>query len=63
MFQRRRKAKPLGVPRFSGTFMRNLMRGIDTGFDYLDEIEDIGPRLKAGSLREYVVHEKRFGLV
>ena len=43
--------------------MRNLIRGIDSGFDGLGEIEDIDPRLEAGSPREYMIHEKRFGLV
>ncbi len=63
LFQRRCDAEPLGLLRFSSTFMRNLVRGIDNGFARLGEIEDIDPRLEAGSPREYMIHEKRFGLV
>lgn len=64
LFQRRCDAEPLGLLRFSSTFMRNLIRGIDTGFDGLGEIDDIDPRLEGGGPRkEYMIHEKKFGLV
>jgi hypothetical protein len=62
LFQRRCDAEPLGLLRFSSTFMRNLIRGIDNGFDGLGEIDDIDPRLE-GAPREYMIHEKKFGLV
>lgn len=63
LFQRRCDAEPLGLLRFSSTFMRNLIRGIDNGFDGLGQIEDIDPRLEGAPRKEYMVHEKRFGLV
>ncbi|MDR3530735.1 MAG: hypothetical protein P4L90_09305 [Rhodopila sp.] len=63
LFQRRCDAEPLGLLRFSSTFMRNLIRGIDNGFEGLGEIEDIEPRLEGGSQKEYMIHEKKFGLV
>jgi hypothetical protein len=63
LFQRRCDAEPLGLLRFSSTFMRNLIRGIDTGFEGLGAIEDIEPRLEGGDRKEYMIHERRFGLV
>jgi hypothetical protein len=63
LFQRRCDAEPLGLLRFSSTFMRNLIRGIDSGFEGLGEIEDIDPRLEGGQRKEYMVHEKKFDLV
>lgn len=63
LFQRRCDAEPLGLLRFSSTFMRNLIRGIDTGFAGLGETEDIDPRLEGAPKKEYMIHEKKFGLV
>jgi hypothetical protein len=63
LFQRRCDAEPLGLLRFSSTFMRNLIRGIDSGFDGLGTIENIDPRLEGQPPKEYMVHEKKFGLV
>ena len=63
LFQRRCDAEPLGLLRFSSTFMRNLIRGIDNGFAGLGEIDDIDPRLEGESRKEYMIHEKKFGLV
>lgn len=63
LFQRRCDAEPLGLLRFSSTFMRNLIRGIDTGFEGLGEIEDIDPQLEGGERKEYMIHEKKYGLV
>jgi hypothetical protein len=63
LFQRRCDAEPLGLLRFSSTFMRNLIRGIDSGFEGLGEIEDIDPRLEGAPRKEYMIHEKKFGLV
>ncbi|HVZ08849.1 hypothetical protein [Rhodopila sp.] len=63
LFQRRCDSEPLGLLRFSSTFMRNLIRGIDGGFQGLGTIEDIEPRLEGGPPREYMIHEKRYGLV
>jgi hypothetical protein len=63
LFQRRCDSEPLGLLRFSSTFMRNLIRGIDNGFEGLGEIEDIEPRLEGGTPKEYMIHEKKYGLV
>ncbi|WP_158933064.1 hypothetical protein [Acidisphaera sp. S103] len=63
LFQRRCDAEPLGLLRFSSTFMRNLIRGIDNGFAGLGEIDDIEPRLEGAPRKEYMIHEKKFGLV
>jgi hypothetical protein len=63
LFQRRCDAEPLGLLRFSSTFMRNLIRGIDSGFEGLGEIEDIDPRLEGAPRKEYMIHERKFGLV
>jgi hypothetical protein len=63
LFQRRCDAEPLGLLRFSSTFMRNLIRGIDSGFDGLGAIDDIDPRLEGGPRKEYMIHEKRYSLV
>lgn len=64
LVQRRCDSEPLGLLRFSSTFLRNLIRGLDSGFDGLGETEEIEPRLEgSGPLKEYMIHEKRFGLV
>lgn len=63
LFQRRCDAEPLGLLRFSSTFMRNLIRGIDNGFEGLGAPEDIDPRLEGEPRKEFMIHEKRFGLV
>jgi hypothetical protein len=63
LFQRRCDAEPLGLLRFSSTFMRNLIRGIDSGFEGLGEIESIDPRLEGAPRKEYMIHERKFGLV
>ena len=63
LFQRRCDAEPLGLLRFSSTFLRNLIRGIDNGFGGLGEIEDIDPQLEGAPQKEFMIHEKRFGLV
>jgi len=63
LFQRRYDSEPLGLLRFSSTFMRNLIRGIDNRFDGLGAAEDIDPRLEGDQRREYMIHERKFGLV
>jgi hypothetical protein len=63
LFQRRCEAEPLGLLRFSSTFLRNLIRGIDNGFDGIGEVADIDPRLEGGPPKEFMIHEKKFGLV
>jgi hypothetical protein len=63
LFQRGCDSEPLGLLRFSSTFMRNLIRGIDNRFEGLGAAEDIDPRLEGDQKREYMIHEKKFGLV
>lgn len=63
LFQRRCDAEPLGLLRFSSTFMRNLIRGISNAFDGLGAAEDIDPRLEGTDRKEYMIHEKKYGLV
>jgi hypothetical protein len=64
LVQRRCEAEPLGLLRFSSTFLRNLIRGLDQRFEALGEPEAIEPRLEgAGPQKEYMIHERRYGLV
>jgi hypothetical protein len=63
LFQRRCDAEPLGLLRFSSTFMRNLIRGVQGGFADLGENEDIEPRLEGGPRKEFMIHEQKYGLV
>lgn len=64
LVQRRCDSEPLGLLRFSSTFLRNLIRGLDSGFEGLGETEEIDPRLEGpGPQKEYMIHEKRYGLV
>jgi hypothetical protein len=63
LFQRRCDAEPLGLLRFSSTFMRNLIRGVESGFEGLGETEDIEPRLEGAPRKEFMIHETRYGLV
>jgi hypothetical protein len=63
LFQRHCDAEPMGLLRFSSTFMRNLIRGIDNRFEGLGAAEDIDPRPEGADRREYMIHEKKFGLV
>jgi hypothetical protein len=63
LFQRRCDAEPLGLLRFSSTFMRNLIRGVENGFVGLGEIADIEPRLEGAPRKEFMIHEKKYGLV
>jgi len=63
LVQRRCNAEPLGLLRFSSTFLRNLIRGLDCGFDGIGKPEDVEPRLEGEGVREYMIHEQRYGLV
>ena len=63
LVQRRCDAEPLGLLRFSSTFMRNLIRGLDAGFEGLAEGDDVDVRLEGAVPREYMIYEKKFGLL
>lgn len=63
LVQRRCGAEPLGLLRFSSTFQRALIRGIDDGFNLLGDAEGVDPRLEGDAPREYMIHEKHYRLV
>jgi hypothetical protein len=64
LVQRRCESEPLGLLRFSSTFLRNLIRGLDSGFEGLGVTDEIDPRLEGpGPVKEFMIHEKRYGLI
>ena len=63
LVQRQCEAEPLGLLRFSSTFLRPLIRGLDADFDGLGEPADIVPRLEGKAPREFMIHEEKYGLV
>lgn len=63
LVQRRCGSEPLGLLRFSSTFLRPLIRGLDDGFAGLGETQDVEPYLSGDAPREYMIHEKKYGLV
>ncbi len=63
LVQRRCESEPLGLLRFSSTFLRSLIRGLDDGFAGIGEDDDVDPRLQGAAPREFMVHEKKYGLV
>jgi hypothetical protein len=63
LVQRRCESEPLGLLRFSSTFLRSLIRGLDDGFAGIGEDDDVDPRLQGDGPREFMVHEKKYGLV
>ena len=60
LVQRGCDAEPLGLLRFSSTFLRPLIRGLDERFAGLGDPADIEPRLEND---EYMIYEKSYGLV
>ena len=65
LVQRACDTEPLGLLRFAGTHVNEIVRGIETDFHGIGAPEDIDPVLSGdgGGPREYMVHEARFGLV
>lgn len=64
LVQRRCDAEPLGLLRFSSTFVRDLVRGLENGFEGIGEAEDLEPRLEGmGDQKEYMISERRYGLL
>jgi hypothetical protein len=61
--QRRCGAEPLSLLRFSAIELLTLLRGLEVGFDGLGGADDIDLRLDGAARPEYVVHERRYGLV
>ena len=63
LVQRACEAEPLGLFRFSSTFLRPLIHGLDNGFEGLGKPENVDPRLEGEAPREFMIHERAYGLV
>jgi hypothetical protein len=64
LVQRRCDAEPLGLLRFSSTFVHDLVRGLDNGFEGIGDAEDLEPRLEGmGAQKEYMISDRRYGLL
>ncbi len=63
LMQRRCGSEPLSLLRFANTLLPNLLNGLEDGFFGLGEVEDLGFRLEGRSKAEYIIEEKRYGLV
>jgi len=61
--QRRADAEPLGLLRFASIFQRNLIDGLEQRFDGLGAAEDVDPRLEGEGRREFMIYERKYGLV
>jgi hypothetical protein len=62
LLQRQCRAEPLGLLRFCGAQIPDVVRGIDAGFEGLGDPDDIVPELAKGDWAEWIVHEKRYDL-
>jgi hypothetical protein len=62
LVQRRCDAEPLGLLRFSSTRLRDLIAGLETGFEGIGDPNDLEPRLEGSGPKEYMIYDKRFGL-
>ena len=63
LVQRHCDAEPLGLLRFSSTFLRPLIRGLDDGFQDLGQPGDVEPRLEGDGRKEFMIHDRAYGLV
>lgn len=63
LMQRRCSAEPLSLLRFANTLLPSLLRGLQTGFDDLGELDDLDFRLEGKTKPEYIIQEKSYGLV
>jgi hypothetical protein len=63
LVQRRCGAEPLGLLRFSNTELPQLLRGLNVQFSDFGDPKDLDFVLDNGERPEYVVKEKRYGLV
>lgn len=64
LVQRRCDAEPLGLFRFSSTFIRNLVHGLGVGFEGIGAPDDLEPRLEGqGDQKEYMISDHRYGLL
>jgi hypothetical protein len=63
LVQRRCDTEPLGLLRFSGSLPNDVVRGIEQEFEGIGEPEDITPSLEGEGRREFMIHERKYGLV
>ena len=63
LVQRRCDTEPLGLLRFSGAFSNDIVRGIEQGFEGIGDPADITPRLEGTGKREFMIHERKYGLI
>ena len=63
LVQRRCDTEPLGLLRFSGTSSHDIVRGIELEFDGIGDPADITPRLEGEGKKEFMIHERKYGLV
>jgi hypothetical protein len=63
LMQRRCGAEPLSLLRFANTLLPSLLRGLQTGFEGLGELDDLAFRLQGKTKPEYIIQEKSYGLV
>ena len=63
LVQRRCGAEPLSLLRFSNTLLPNLLRGLQVGFHGLGEPQDLQFHLEGKWRPEYIIEEKRYGLI
>ena len=63
LMQRRCGAEPLSLLRFANTLLPSLLRGLQTGFKGLGDVDDLTFRLQGKTKPEYIIQEKQYGLV
>jgi len=63
LLQRRCGAEPLSLLRFANTLLPSLLRGLQTSFSGLGELDDLDFRLEGKTKPEYIIQEKAHGLV
>jgi len=63
LVQRRAGAEPLSLLRFANTLLPSLLRGLESGFEGLGELDNLSFRLEEKLKPEYIIQEKKYGLV
>jgi len=63
LVQRRCGAEPLSLLRFANTLLPSLLRGLENGFEGLGELDNLSFRLEEKLKPEYIIQEKKYGLV
>jgi hypothetical protein len=62
LFQRNCGAEPLGLLRFSTTFLQPLLRGLDSGFEGIGNERFVDPQLDTNGQGEWIVFERQYDL-